>query len=40
MEKKKKIIQRFREIVDRDGKNGKALTLSYVLSVLDEILSE
>lgn len=33
------IISKFLDIVDRDGKNGKDLTLEYVVEVLREILN-
>lgn len=34
------IIERFIEKIEADGKQGKDLTLYYVISILREILSE
>jgi hypothetical protein len=36
----KNIIQKFLEIVDRDGKYGKDLAMGYVIRVLEEILTD
>lgn len=34
------IIKRLLEIIDRDGKNGKDLTIGYIIKVLEEILKD
>ena len=36
--KEETLIDKFIDKVDRDGKNGKDLTLAYVISILEEIL--
>ena len=33
-------IDRFLEIVDRDGKNGGDITIAYAVSVIREIINE